>query len=151
MEDAARGRVQRQFCRFASRSAEVLGSAQALALCLFFLLVWALWGPFCHFSDTWQLWINTATNIVCLVMVFLIQNTQNRDSKAINLKLDELIRAKKSARSELMGIERLTDQELAEIEEEFKLLRRAIQTHSWPEVTTDHPPAPAEGRPALRN
>ncbi len=133
MNEPARAGARQWFCRFSSRSAELLGSAQALAITLLLLLVWAITGPFFHFSDSWQLWINTATNIVCLIMVFLIQNTQNRDSKAINLKLDELIRSKTEARSELIGIERLTHEELMEIGKRYEILQRRFPTEVWPE------------------
>jgi low affinity Fe/Cu permease len=86
-------------------------------------LVWAATGPLFRYSDTWQLVINTGTTIITFLMVFLIQNTQNRDSKAIHLKLDELIRAASSARNRLMDLENCTDEELATIETEFKKLR----------------------------
>jgi len=90
-------------------------------------LIWAVSGPFFHFSDTWQLIINTATTVVTFLMVFLIQNTQNRDAKAIHLKLDELIRSVKGARNRLVCLESLSDAELAELEKEFTRLREASQ------------------------
>ena len=97
------------------------------------IIVWALTGPFFHYSDTWQLVINTGTTIVTFLMVFLIQSTQNRDSKAVHLKLDELIRAVSSARNKLMDLEHCTDEELANIEKEFKRLReRAERKRSTP-------------------
>src|SRR5438552_444201 len=90
--------VRHAFRLFAHQSSIVLGSAWAFVGALVVILVWVLTGPTFHFSDTWQLIINTATTVVTFLMVFLIQNTQNRDTKAVQLKLDELIRAIKSAR-----------------------------------------------------
>ena len=86
------------------------------------IVVWALTGPIFNFSDTWQLIINTGTTIVTFLMVFLIQNTQNRDSKAVHLKLDELIRALTGARNHLVDLEKLSDVELKKLEQEFKKL-----------------------------
>jgi low affinity Fe/Cu permease len=90
----------------------VLGSAWAFAGAIVILIVWGLTGPVFHYSDTWQLIINTGTTIVTFLMVFLIQNTQNRDAKAIQLKLDELIRALKGARNQLVDLENLSDEDL---------------------------------------
>jgi low affinity Fe/Cu permease len=90
------------------------------------VVVWALLGPVCHYSDTWQLVINTGTTIVTFLMVFLIQNAQNRESKAIHLKLDELILAVNKARNELISIESLTEQELDALAERYK---RIAETH----------------------
>ena len=86
------------------------------------VVVWGCTGPLFHYSDTWQLVINTGTTIVTFLMVFLIQNTQNRDSKAVQLKLDELIRATKGARNTYVGLEDLLDADIEELEKEFKLL-----------------------------
>jgi low affinity Fe/Cu permease len=88
------------------------------------IIVWSLTGPLFHFSDTWQLIINTGTTIVTFLMVFLIQNTQNRDARAINLKLDELIRAVDHARNHMIDIEKLSDAELDMLEEQFTRLRK---------------------------
>jgi low affinity Fe/Cu permease len=88
------------------------------------VLVWAALGPVYHFSDTWQLVINTGTTIVTFLMVFLIQNTQNRDSKALHLKIDELIFAMKEARTGLVGLENLSDAELEKLEREFGRVAR---------------------------
>ena len=111
------------FRRFAQRVSELVGSPAAFVSGLVITIVWASTGPLFHYSDTWQLVINTGTTIITFLMVFLIQNTQNRDSKAIHLKLDELIRAVSSARNRLMDLEHCTDEELANIEAEFKRLR----------------------------
>src|SRR5712672_301977 len=112
--------VSDAFRVFAHRSAAMLGSAWAFGGAVLVILVWILTGPTFHFSDTWQLIINTGTTIVTFLMVFLIQNTQNRDAYAIHLKLDELIRAVEGARNELVDLEDLSDEELGKIEEQFK-------------------------------
>src|SRR5437660_11173300 len=115
--------VNDAFRVFARRSAVLLGSAWAFAGAVFVILVWLITGPTFHFSDTWQLIINTATTIITFLMVFLIQNTQNRDAKAMHLNLDEVIRALKKARNELVDLEDLSDEELRKLEEQFKQLR----------------------------
>src|SRR5438094_2921842 len=109
--------------RFSRAVTEWAGTSWAFAVALAVIIVWAATGPIFGFSDTWQLVINTGTTIVTFLMVFLIQNTQNRDAKALHLKLDELIRSKKGARNKLVDLEDCTDEELKEIEEEFKRLR----------------------------
>ena len=103
--------LNRVFSDFAGRVARISGSPAAFGVCVLAILLWALTGPLFGFSETWQLIINTGTTIVTFLMVFLIQNTQNRDGKAIQTKLDELIRAS-DAEDEFMGIEKLTDREL---------------------------------------
>ena len=117
------GRVRDSFRHFARKSAEVLGTAWAFIGALVIIAVWALTGPAFHFSDTWQLIINTGTTIVTFLMVFLIQNTQNRDAKAMHLKLDELIRAIQGARNRLVDLEKLSDDELKKLEEQFTRVR----------------------------
>ena len=112
---------------FARHSSILLGSAWAFAGAMLVILVWILTGPTFHFSDTWQLIINTGTTIVTFLMVFLIQNTQNRDGKAMQLKLDEIIRALKKARNELVDVEDLSDEELNKLEEQFKRLRKKAE------------------------
>jgi low affinity Fe/Cu permease len=103
--------MEKLFARFANATARVTGSPYAFILCVVLVLVWAGSGPMFHFSETWQLVINTGTTIITFLMVFLIQNTQNRDGFALQTKLDELIRAS-DAGNEFMGIEKLTDSEL---------------------------------------
>jgi low affinity Fe/Cu permease len=88
------------------------------------ILAWAITGPIFHFSDTWQLVINTGTTIVTFIMVFLIQNTQNRDAIAIHLKLDELIRAVKEARISMIDLEDVSDEELEKLRRQFQELRK---------------------------
>jgi len=119
--------VNDSFRIFARRSSIVLGSAWAFTLAIVIIAVWGLTGPTSHFSNTWQLIINTGTTIVTFLMVFLIQNTQNRDSKALNLKLDEIIRAVKGARNQLINLEGLSDEELRSFEKQFERVRKKAQ------------------------
>jgi low affinity Fe/Cu permease len=112
---------------FARRSAIMLGSAWAFAGAVLVIAVWLITGPTFHFSDTWQLIINTATTIITFLMVFLIQNTQNRDAKAVHLKLDEMIRALEGARNQLVDLEDLSDEELKKLEEQFQRLRKKAE------------------------
>jgi low affinity Fe/Cu permease len=121
------GVVSDAFRVFARRSSVILGSAWSFAAAVLVILAWLITGPTFHFSDTWQLIINTATTVVTFLMVFLIQNTQNRDAKAMHLKLDEIIRALKKARNELVDLEDLSDEELKKIEEQFKQLRKKAE------------------------
>lgn len=113
--DRQRNRRGGIFDRFAKASARATGHGFAFGLAVGSVLAWAISGPLFHFSDTWQLTINTATTIVTFLMVFLIQNSQNRESEAIQLKLDELIRSSKYAHNALLNIEELTEAELDEI------------------------------------
>jgi low affinity Fe/Cu permease len=119
--------VSDAFRCFAQRSSILLGSAWAFAAAVLAIVVWIVTGPTFHFSDTWQLIINTATTIVTFLMVFLIQNTQNRDAKAMHLKLDEVIRALKGARNQLVDLEELSDQDLKKLEEQFRRLRKQAE------------------------
>jgi low affinity Fe/Cu permease len=112
-------RSSETFIRFAKWTAHTAGHPLTFALAVGILLVWALSGPIFHFSDSWQLVINTATTIITFLMVFLIQNTQNRDAVAMHLKLDELIRAIHGARNVLMDLEDLTEDELEELRSRY--------------------------------
>ena len=114
--------VRDSFRHFARKSAEVLGTAWAFIGALIIIAVWALTGPVFHFSDTWQLVINTGTTIVTFLMVFLIQ--------AMHLKLDELIRAVQGARNRLVDLEKLSDEELKQLEEQFTRLRNKAAQHA---------------------
>jgi low affinity Fe/Cu permease len=124
--------VSEGFRVFARNSAIALGSAWAFAGAVFVIVVWILTGPTLHFSDTWQLVINTATTIATFLMVFLIQNTQNRDAKAVHLKLDELICALKGARNELVDLEDLSDEELQKLEKQFRRMRKRAEKDGSP-------------------
>jgi low affinity Fe/Cu permease len=112
------------FRRVAHRTAAEVGRPWAFATALSVILAWAVTGPLFHYSDTWQLVINTGTTIVTFLMVFLIQNTQNRDSHEIHLKLDELIRANRRARNNIIALQELTDDEITELEHDFARLAR---------------------------
>jgi len=119
--------VRNAFRVFARQSSIILGSAWVFTAAILIIVAWALTGPTFHFSDTWQLIINTGTTIVTFLMVFLIQNTQNRDAKAFQLKLDEIIRALKGARNELVDLENLSDEDLKELEKQFKRIRQKAE------------------------
>jgi low affinity Fe/Cu permease len=111
------------FRRFAHAASEAVGSPWMFIAALFVVAVWGLTGPIFHFSDTWQLVINTGTTIVTFLMIFLVQNTQNRDARAIHLKLDELLRAVHGARTGLVNLEALSDQDLGRLQKEFERLQ----------------------------
>jgi low affinity Fe/Cu permease len=111
--------VNERFRKFAVCVAKFAGTPVAFMISFLTIVVWAIVGPIFHFSDSWQLVINTSTTIVTFLMVFLIQNAQNRDAKAIHLKLDELIRAMKGARNNLMTLETLSEEELEMLEKQF--------------------------------
>src|SRR5215510_7127577 len=110
------------FTRFAKWTARITGRPIAFAIALAVILVWGITGPVFNFSDTWQLVINTGTTIVTFLMVFLIQNTQNRDSEAMHLKLDELIRANREAHNALLDLEELTEADLDRIRDSYEQL-----------------------------
>jgi low affinity Fe/Cu permease len=112
------------FSDAARRASCVLGTPASFALACATVIVWAASGPIFGYSDTWQLVINTGTTIVTFLMVFLVQNTQNRDARALHLKLDELLRSIKDARNRLINLENCTDEEIDQIERQFKALRR---------------------------
>jgi low affinity Fe/Cu permease len=111
------------FRKFANRTSEVVGSAWAFIAATLLVVAWATTGPFFGWSDSHSLIINTITTIITFLMVFLIQNTQNRDAKAIHLKLDELLRAVADARTGMVDLEDMTDEELKQLQEEFRHLR----------------------------
>jgi low affinity Fe/Cu permease len=117
---------ERAFRRMAHATAERVGRPQSFLLAVAVVALWGITGPVFHYSDTWQLVINTGTTIVTFLMVFLIQNTQNRDAHAVHLKLDELIRATKGARNALVGLEDMSDEELDKLQHEFERLRDAV-------------------------
>lgn len=120
--------MKETFRKVSNRVSAAAGSAAAFCLAVLIIIVWAVTGPLFNFSDTWQLIINTGTTIVTFLMVFLIQNTQNRDGKAMQLKLDELIRVTTHARGSFVSLERLTDEELAILDREFDELHEKSLT-----------------------
>jgi low affinity Fe/Cu permease len=117
------------FVRFASKAAHWAGSSYAFIIAVLVILVWAITGPIFDFSDTWQLIINTGTTVVTFLMVFLIQNAQNRDGKAVQLKLDELIRATEGAHTVLLDLEELEEAELEAIRSHYIKIARLGREH----------------------
>lgn len=114
------------FHKMSVKISNKLGSAWAFYIALLVIVVWAISGPFFGFSNTWQLVINTGTTIVTFLMVFVIQNTQNRDGKAMQLKLDELINTSRNARTEFVDVEDLTDAELDQLQDQFRSIHERI-------------------------
>jgi low affinity Fe/Cu permease len=126
-----------RFARASTRISEALGSGIAFLTALLIIAVWAITGPIFGFSDTWQLVINTGTTIVTFLMVFVIQNTQNRDAKATQVKLDELIRAAKNARNQFIGLEDQDDEEVQREKEDVEAEREEVdEEHA--EVDREH-------------
>ena len=116
------------YLRFAKWASRFCGRPRVFAIAVGVILLWAITGPIFHFSDTWQLVINTSTTIITFLMVFLIQNTQNRDTEAIQVKLDELIRATKGAHNALLDLEELDDELLDAFRERYEKLAAAART-----------------------
>ena len=114
------------FRLFAQKTSQLVGSSWYFMLAVLIIIAWAVTGPVFHYSDTWQLVINTGTTIITFLMVFLIQNTQNRDAKAIHLKLDELLRGVKGARTGLVSLEQLSDDDLERLQKEFERLHKSV-------------------------
>jgi low affinity Fe/Cu permease len=112
------------FRKLSVAAATALGSSWLFVANVLLILLWLAAGPFAHFSDTWQLVVNTATTVFTYLAVFLIQNTQNRDSKAVHLKLDELISSVHGARNRFVDLEDLSDEELGQLQKEFKRLQK---------------------------
>jgi len=110
------------FTRFAKKAAHFTGTPACFMLALAILLVWAASGPIFKFNDTWQLVINTGTTIITFLMVFLIQNTQNRDTEAMQIKLDELLRSHRSASNKLLDLEELEEDEMNELRKHYEML-----------------------------
>jgi low affinity Fe/Cu permease len=118
--------MRETFRLFAHRTAEWAGTPTAFVLGLALIVLWALTGPLFGYSDTWQLIVNTGTTIITFLLVLLVQNTQNRDARAIHLKLDELLRGLKGARTALVALENASDDELAELQAEFERLHHRL-------------------------
>ncbi len=115
------------FQTFATKASIVVGNRWAFFAAILLILVWACTGPFFGYSDTWQLVINTGTTIVTFLMVFLIQNTQNRDARAIHLKLDEVIRSIHEAHNDMIDIEHLSDDELDILAKQYERFNKAVE------------------------
>ena len=131
------------FRKFAHRSSQFAGSPWVFLLACVIVAGWAATGPMFHYSDTWQLVINTSTTIVTFLMVFLIQSTQNRDTRAVHLKLDELIRALKGARNKLVNLEEMSDEELDRLQDEFQRVCGARRDKKEPSSQDSRTPQPA--------
>ena len=116
--------MKESFRAMAQSTSRAMGSPAAFALAVSAIVIWGVSGPIFGFSDTWQLVINTATTIITFLMVFLIQNTQNRDAKAMHLKLDELIKGVEGARTKLVDLESLTDDELDSLQKDFERIHK---------------------------
>ena len=114
------------FRQFAQKTAQIVGTSWSFMLAVSLIVIWAITGPMFHYSDSWQLVINTGTTIITFLMVFLIQNTQNRDAKAIHLKLDELIKGVKGARTGLVSLEQFSDSDLERLQKEFERLHQSV-------------------------
>ena len=135
-------RSQSWYSRFAKVSARVSGRPVTFAVAVVVLLTWALTGPLFGFSDTWQLVINTGTTIVTFLMVFLIQNTQNRDTEALHIKLDELIRATQGAHNALLDLEELEEKQLDEFRARYTALARLARARQAAGDTDTDTPEP---------
>jgi low affinity Fe/Cu permease len=118
--------VNQHFRKFAHRTADLVGSPFAFFLAVLIIGAWLITGPLFNYSDTWQLIINTATTIVTFLMVFLIQNSQNRDARAFHLKLDELIFGVRGARNEMIDLEEFSDEQLTKLEKDFRDLHQKL-------------------------
>src|SRR6186713_127379 len=126
--------LNKWFGQIAETVSHAAGHAVAFIICCIVVIVWAASGPVFGFSDTWQLVINTGTTIVTFLMVFLVQNTQNRDSAAIQAKLDELLRAVETAREQFIGIEHMTDSEIEKIRDDLEQECNGRSRHSHESV-----------------
>jgi low affinity Fe/Cu permease len=115
--------MKEKFRHIAESAAHAAGSYWGFLLALIIVIVWALTGPYFNYSDTWQLFINTGTTVVTFLMVFLIQNTQNRESRIVALKLDELLRGVEGARTGLVELDHMSDEDLEHVQQEFTRMR----------------------------
>lgn len=129
--------MEQKFRIFAERIANIVGSSASFIVAIFLVLAWIVTGPLFGFSDTWQLVINTGTTIITFLMVFLIQNTQNRDAIAVQLKLDELLRGVQGARTEMINLDMLSDADLARLRKEFQELGEKNGSDTVLSVETD--------------
>jgi low affinity Fe/Cu permease len=130
--------VNESFHHLADRTSEAVGTHRAFFAAVAVVLAWAVSGPIFHFSDTWQLVINTGTTVVTFLMVFLIQATQNRETRALHLKIDELIRSHSRARNIFTDLEHATDEELAALEAEFRRIRSRAEPRAQAKSAPQH-------------
>jgi low affinity Fe/Cu permease len=126
MMPESRGTMSSGFQSFATKTSQIVGSKWAFTIATLTIVLWGITGPVFHYSDTWQLVVNTATSVLTFLIVFLIQNTQNRDARAIHLKLDEVIHAIGKAHNEMIQIETLSDKDLEDLATHFKRIRREL-------------------------
>jgi low affinity Fe/Cu permease len=122
--------AEKGFHVFATRAANAVGNKWAFLAAMFIIVLWLVSGPYFHYSDTWQLIINTGTTVVTFLVVFLIQNTQNRDARAIHLKLDEIIKSIDQAHNEMIDIEHLSDDELQKLANKYQKVREECDTRN---------------------
>ena len=122
--------AERGFHIFATHAANWVGSKWAFLVAILIIVFWLVSGPYFHYSDTWQLIINTGTTVVTFLVVFLIQNTQNRDARAIHLKLDEIIQSIDQAHNEMIDIEHLSDEELQKLADRYQKVREECENRS---------------------
>jgi low affinity Fe/Cu permease len=135
------GRLNETFRAFSVAAANTMGTSWMFFVNLVLILIWVVAGPFFNYSDSWQLVVNTGTTVLTYLAVFLIQNTQNRDAKAIHLKLDELIKGVEGARTHLVNLENLTGDELDKLQKEFERLRKSKATPRVANMKTGKPTA----------
>jgi low affinity Fe/Cu permease len=144
--------IREKFRRFAHSASQFMGSPWMFLVACLIIVGWGATGPLFHYSDTWQLVINTGTTIVTFLMVFLIQNTQNRDTRAIHLKLDELIRALKGARNQLVNLEEMSDEELDKLQAEFeRVCGTRLSKSAGRSFSVDGDPNASEPQPGRDN
>src|SRR6476660_4785808 len=129
--------AEKGFHIFATHAANWVGSKWAFLVAILIIVFWLVSGPYFHYSDTWQLIINTGTTVVTFLVVFLIQNTQNRDARAIHLKLDEIIQSIDQAHNEMIDIEHLSDEELQRLAEKYQKVREEYDNRSRPSRETE--------------
>jgi low affinity Fe/Cu permease len=139
------------FRKAAQRTSHLAGTAWAFSAALLIVLVWGVSGPLFRFSDTWQLVINTGTTIVTFLMVFLIQNTQNRDSRALHMKLDQLILYTKGADNDLVDAEELSDEQMDQLEEQYHRLARVLGKNEAPAGAAEAQSDPEPALPRANN
>lgn len=130
--------MNERFNRYALSASDFVGSSKAFIGACAVIVLWAAAGPPLHFSDTWQLIVNTGTSILTFLIVFLIQHAQNRDARSIRLKLDELLRVAQGTRPSLIDLDRLSDEEIEKLQQEFIAWQKKAENESGREGTSEH-------------